>query len=321
MRDLLLHQDLLEAIRARVPQKANLTNVLVDILSIDKMAVYRRLRGEVSFTFSEVILIARKLGISLDEFAQVDSLRSKPFQLKMTEHVNPQEIDYEMMQGFVDFLDAIKHVPDSEMAGSTNMIPSFFYYKYTHLTRFYLFKWVYQYGLSEIPVYYKDVHIPPRLRKLQQDTISYYRHFKMTKIIFDNLVFYYLVNDLKYFTNVHLIEPEELEMIKEELLCLLEDLERLSITAYYKENGNRIHFYISNINFDTNYSYMASNQVYLTMIGAFILNNVVSNDKMTFDRVKIWIHSLKRQSTLISESGEKQRILFFNKQRDIITSL
>jgi len=321
MRDLLLHQDLLKAIRARVPQKANLTNVLVDILSIDKMAVHRRLRGEVSFTFSEIILIARKLGISLDEFAQVDSLRSKPFQLKMTEHVNPQEIDYEMMDGYIDFLDAMKTAPDAEMAGSTNIIPSFFYYKYTHLTRFYLFKWVYQYGLSELPIYYKDIQIPERLRKLQQDTITCYRNFKMTNIIFDHLIFYYLVNDLKYFTNVHLIEPAELEIIKEELFCLLEDLERLSITAHYKENGHRIHFYISNINFDTNYSYMTRNQVYLTLISAFVLNSVVSNDKMTFDRVKIWIQSLKRQSTLISESGEKQRILFFNKQRDVIGSL
>ncbi len=321
MRDLLLHQDLLEAIRERIPQNANLTNVLVEILSIDKMAVYRRLRGEVPFTFSEIILIARRLSISLDEFTQVDSLRSKPFQLKLTEHINPQEIDYEMMEGYVDFLEAMKSFPDSEMATSTNLIPSFFYFKYVHLTRFHLFKWMYQYGISETPVYYKDIHITDRLRKLQQATIANHRNFKMSSVVFDNLVFYYLVNDLKYFSNVHLIEPEELKIIKEELFCLLEDLERLSITAHYKENGHRIHFYISNINFDTNYSYMTNGQVYLSLIGAFIMNDVASKDRMTYDRVKIWIQSLKRQSTLISESGEKQRILFFNKQREIIASL
>ena len=37
--------------------------------------------------------------------------------------------------------------------------------------------------------------------------------------------------------------------------------------------------------------------------------------------LKEWIQSLKRYSTLISQSGEIQRMIFFTKQREIVDTL
>ena len=37
-----------------MPHKATLTNALVDLLCIEREAVYRRMRGDVAFSFAEI---------------------------------------------------------------------------------------------------------------------------------------------------------------------------------------------------------------------------------------------------------------------------
>lgn len=55
--------ELISTMREVTPKEGNLANVLMDILCMSKEAIYRRLRGEVAFTFSEVAIIASQLGI------------------------------------------------------------------------------------------------------------------------------------------------------------------------------------------------------------------------------------------------------------------
>ena len=51
------------------------------------------------------------------------------------------------------------------------------------------------------------------------------------------------------------------------------------------------------------------------------INSLTTQDVQMFQSLKEWIQSLKKFSTLISESGEMQRIQFFNQQREIIDAL
>ena len=54
--------ELIIAMKERIPKGQNLANSLADILYMGKEAVYRRLRGEVAFTIDEVALLSKKLG-------------------------------------------------------------------------------------------------------------------------------------------------------------------------------------------------------------------------------------------------------------------
>ena len=98
-------------------------------------------------------------------------------------------------------------------------------------------------------------------------------------------------------------------------------MEVLAARGMYRETGNPILFYISNINFDASYSYLEAQNYRLSIIRAFILNTVVSLDLKAYEIVRHWLQSLLKSSTMISVSGEQQRILFFEKQRKIIDSL
>jgi hypothetical protein len=59
--------ELIAAMKERIPRGINLANYLTDALCMGKEAVYRRLRGEVAFTFDEIAMISCKLGISIDQ--------------------------------------------------------------------------------------------------------------------------------------------------------------------------------------------------------------------------------------------------------------
>ena len=57
------------------------------------------------------------------------------------------------------------------------------------------------------------------------------------------------------------------------------------------------------------------------MIRVYSINSITTQDTEMFNSLKDWIQSLKKFSTMISESGEMQRIQFFNRQREIINTL
>lgn len=87
----LIHEKLVGAIREKIPHKATLTNTLADLLCMEREAVYRRMRGDVSFSFSEVAAISNKLGISLDNLMGAHSVKSRPYQLSLVEYIDPME--------------------------------------------------------------------------------------------------------------------------------------------------------------------------------------------------------------------------------------
>lgn len=320
MKQEIIHDNLLNAIREKVPHEENLASVLGNILCIGKEAIYRRLRGDVPFTLLETALISKEMNISVDSILESVSPKSRPFQLKLTEFFNPLEIDFLMMEGFVDVFRGIDKDSYSECASSTNILPQALYQNYKYLSRFYLFKWKAQRdGLDSVKALHEIVP-EERLIRIQQSLVVEAQRVKDTCYIFDNMLFLYLINDIKYFSSVNLISNADVQELKEELIHLLNYLERLAAKGRF-DNGNKVHFYISNINFDTTYSYVHTQKYNLTLIKAFTLNGIASLDDKTFESVKNWILSLKRFSTLISESGDLQRIHFFKRQRELVATL
>lgn len=87
------------------------------------------------------------------------------------------------------------------------------------------------------------------------------------------------------------------------------------------ESDNEVNIYISNINFEATYSYIEGTNVHLSMIRVYAINSITTQDIEMCKSLKEWIQSLKKFSTLISVSGEMQRIQFFQKQREIIDTL
>ncbi len=315
-----LNERLVEALQTRYPQKSQLTGILSDLLRIEKEAVYRRLRSDVSFTFAEVARICTHLNMSADELIAPLSVKDRPFNMKMVDFLNPTAHDYQMMEEFVTALSNLSRDPRSEFGGALNILPQSLVLPFEHIYRFYLFKWKYQYSGPPVSSY-REIGVPERFKEINRQIVHHARNAGTSYYIWDKLIFQYLVNDIQYFVNIRLIPREEVEKLKNELLEFLDYLLWIAHKGSFGTKGNRVRFYITSINFESSYSYFESSEIKMTMFKTFTLNDATSHDEKIFARTKEWMNSLKRTSTLISESGEVPRIRFFRRQREIVSQL
>ncbi|MCD7712301.1 MAG: hypothetical protein LUJ25_06235, partial [Firmicutes bacterium] len=192
---------------------------------------------------------------------------------------------------------------------------------YDSVTRLYLFKWLYLYNDSPKVTRYKDLILNKKIIEYHTVTVAATKKIGQTRYILDMDLFRYLIKDLIYFRNIGLIDREEVRIIQEDLLKLLGDMEELCLTGVYKETGNKVQFYISNINLNASYKYIQTTTYFISFIKAFTMNAVVSFDKKSMLSVKSWLQSLIKSSTLITESGEIDRIHFFHTQRELVEAI
>jgi len=316
-----LHRYLLQTLNKKIPEQTELVKTLMEILFMEKGAVYRRLRGEVSFTFLEIVNIAEKLDISLNNFIYTDPVQANRLELNIIEYTDMNEMDYKQWEDYISLIHSAKNDPQSELAESSNVLPITIHTKFDSLTKYYLFKYFYLLHESEGRVSFSNIVIPERLQGIYRSYLNEVKNFAHTIYIWDYLIFQYLATDIRFFSDIKLISNDDIREIKKDLLALLDYIEEIATYGCFKETGNPVSFYISDINFDADYSYVQINNFCMTHVRTFILNSVASTDHSSFRKIKGWIHSLKKSSTLISQSGAAYRTEFFEKQRRIISEM
>jgi len=315
------YQLLLDEIRKAFPKNALMVNALAEILLIEKGAVYRRLRQEVPFTFNEIAVIAKHLRISLDNMIGIDTQRTIPLQSRLPDFISPQEEDYNMFDFYIKFLQSIDHQNDnSETVSITNILPLELFTDFQSLFSFYLFIWNFHYNNEKIKPF-SQISTTPKMEQLLNGLSTEMKKFKKTCFVFDSRVFRLIIEDVKYFHEIRLIEKEEVLKIKEDLCSLLDYIEEIAITGQFKETGNSVNLYISDVDITTNYIFIEAKNIFLSVIRIFFLSTITSRDENMFTNMKKWINSLIKISTLITLTNERQRVIYFEKQRKIIDEL
>ena len=143
---------------------------------------------------------------------------------------------------------------------------------------------------------------------------------RKTFFIWDSNIFQSFVKEIKYFAGLNLISTSDVMYLKNELQQLLIDLEHLSVKGEYSE-GHELFIYLSNIDFEATYTYISNRDFQISLFRVYSINSMDSQSPQICQIQRNWIQSLKRHSTLISESGEAQRIEFLQKQRTVIDTL
>jgi hypothetical protein len=321
MKNNIWYDSFLEALYKKYPQRAQLTDALMNLLSIERDAVYRRLRNEVKFPADEIVRIASTWNISLDRMLGAGPARELSFKAPMLQYLDPEPEHLNTMQRMIDFIDAFSTSPDAEYMEVSNVLPRALIAGFPRLSQYYMFKWMYQYGNEERTLPFSQILPPEKIRSL---AIKYGRKMKaipVVNFIWDYCLFKYLVNDIRYFCSIYLITDAEKQEIREELYSLLDYISEVSSKGYYPETGNQVNLYISQINIDTGYSYFYSDAVKLCRIRVFIKYDILSEDEEMAINFKNWMHLKCRSSIQISGVDEKQRIDFFVKQRQLIDNL
>jgi len=319
-KDDLMYNKFIDILKERIPEKGKLANDLTDYLAIEKEAIYRRLRGDVPFSFSEITKIALKYAISLDSIAEGSNPSTRPFNIQLSEFLNPTDEHYTAIENFASNIKSLKKDPNSETGCIATMIPVSLCVKYKPIYQFYIYKWYIQFRNTGFKLSYSDIKVDPKLEVINNEFAYAVRNSPNSVYIFDELFIYYLAQDIKYFEDINLLNRDEINIIKNSLYVFLSDLEKYAINGKFDEGG-KVFIYISNVHFENNLNYIDTKNLKLTMIKTFTLNEIYSVDEKICENTKKWCLFLKRASTLISQSGELKRIEFFGNQRKIVDNI
>ena len=291
---------LIEAIHAHTPQHSNPASLLMDMLNIGREAAYRRLRGEVPFTFGEASALCARMHFSLDRVVGLAATDKLSFQLKFKEFTALLETYNEILERDIAVMREVASDPTTEFATATNSLPAEFYGKYDNLNRFKLFKWLYQHEVGNPAVRtFEELKLPAELRRNCREYVRWVQSVATTYLIFDDSNFKHWLNALRAYREMHLISQESVRVLRDELFAMLDEMETVAVKGEF-ENGNKIFLYLSDIDLESSYSYVTTSRHQAVNIGMFSLNGLRTPDPLMYEYVKKWIKTQSRFSTLIS---------------------
>lgn len=319
MKDI-LNEELIEAVKRRLLPDRSLAGVLMETLSLGKEAVYRRLRGEVAFSFYEVVKISQAMGLSLDEVATNSVMNGALFSMNLKRTENPFDYFFSICNNYRDIYIYMKDDPLSVVNSAANTLLFVFHAKYKMLTKFRLCRWLHQYQeLKEVKTM-ESIEIPEKLMEVLDSLSTMILDVPVTNIIWDSNLFLTLVNDIKYFADLGFISVEGVNELKSELMQLLDEIENTAYQGCYP-TGNKVNIYVSNVHFESSYTYMEKPGFQIGMFHLYSIDYIHSHHPDVCTEQKRWIESLKRYSTLISQCDERHRVAFFSKQREYVNLL
>jgi len=310
----------IETLYNRYPKRKLLIRALMELLSLEREAVYRRLRKEVIFTIHEIVTIVSEWSISLDEITRVNSGRVS-FQMQIMNYYSPSKVEVNFLRYIIQSITFLKDFPQTEFMHICNTLPRQLLAGYPELNKFSIFKWLYLHGNEVETIPFSKIKSSKEILKI---TAEYYDAIKLvpnSNFIFDQRMIADLVNDIQYFHSIYLITDEEKELIKKDLFSLLEYLLEVANKGCYPETQKKVNIYISELKIQTGYSYTATPEINICYIHSFDKFEIYSLHSELVANFITWMQLKKRVSIQISEVDEKSRIEFFTKQRHLVESL
>jgi hypothetical protein len=236
-------------------------------------------------------------------------------------YTEPSEQELDFLQQIIQTLHYFKDFPETEFMDICNKLPRQLLAGYQYLNQFHLFKCNYQYGKEKEVIPFSQTIVSEKKTALDMEYYQAIKQVPNSNFIWDSMIFDHLVNDILYFHSIQLITDEDKELIKNDLLDLLAYMLNVANKGYYPESHHKVNLYISQLNIDTNYSYTFTPEANVCFIHAFEKYELYTFHSEMVANFRTWMQLKKRTSIQISEVDERSRVLFFSKQRQLVSKL
>lgn len=303
---------LIDIIAKHVPEGEKLVDFLSRLIFLGKEASYRRIRCEVEFTLSEIVTISKQLNINLTSLIISDGGDKVTFNLRLFEDQNPIDNYIRMLEGNLTIFEGFPNKTDTTYYTVNRTIPYLLAFDCPYLIRLGYLKDQFS-GGSLQPLPLSHIKFPTSLAKAQIKYWSIVKQFQLVCILDPNLLTS-VINDILFFYKLGLISEGEKMILKEEISSILKTINEVSSTGLFR--GKPISFYVSHVTLDLAHSLIVSKDLEVSMIDLHSPNSLVSFDtKMCESHLKR-LYTIKKCSSLISQSGEMDKIVFLNRQRE-----
>jgi len=303
-----------------IPKNIKPIEYLIKILEISKESAYRRLRGEIPFTFEEMSKLSLDLDFSMDE------LIAKPGESRVLVNMqtcledDPSTVFLKRFEQYYQFLLHLEDYPNVETVFTLNHVPVIASVYFKNLFKFFYFKWLHKNHEASLKLNYSDVVISDEMEEIRKKVrFSTINCANKITLILDSNFFVSLMNEIQYYHKRRLINDEDFENLKKDVLEFVELLETSAQTGIFGQNA-KISIYVSSMNIEANTAHAKYNGSETSFIYAFSINPISITNSAIGERHKKWINSVRKYSTLITKSNEMLQAEYFDKQREYINS-
>ena len=312
-----LLENLLSSIRERLPAKTNLANYLSEVLILGRESVYRRLRGEIPFTFDEIVKLSLHMGFSLDNIVGSKKSENALFNIHMLQNSDYYDIYVNKMLEYGRLFREMGNSFDAHARLAVNTMPYFLHIPYKNLSRFRIYKWLYQNQKVKVNENFADFALSEKILQTHETFYADTQKIKDITLIIDDNVFWSAAKDVAYFQKRGLLSVDDSRLLQSELLDMIDRMEQMATTGT-SASGASVQLYACAVDLEASYLHFEYGENHFSQVRIFALSAIDSFNEGLCQIQKQWIESLKRYSVLISESGEMQRFEYLNKQREYI---
>lgn len=308
---------LFQRIREVLPRDQSLVDVTAAILNISSDSAYRRIRGETPIVLDEVRVLCQHFKLSLDQVMSV-----KPGSVLFQDvRINLENYSYiQYLEGLLKLLKMITGFDQKEIFYRTKDIPIFHNFYYEPLISFRYFFWM---KTIVGDPHFRDrgfemSYVSPEIISLSKELSKAYNEIPSTEIwntecvnaAISQIEFY---KDSGYFSSAADIRIiyESLEETFNHLQHQVEHGCKFMPGEKYETRKRNLAFFYNRLVLGDNTVLVITDNVKAIFINYDALNYLKTGDAAFCSKCHEDIQKLIKRSTIISETSEKQRNIFF----------
>jgi len=311
---------LIADILSKIPENKKPVHYLMDLLGLSIESAYRRIRGEIPFTFNEITKLSLSLGFSVDKLINKDKSDNAYFDMMVDKDAERSEVFYQILVQYDNHVQNLYNAKKTASIMSWSHLPPIFQIWYDNIFRFTYYKWLHQ--ANEIPsnLNFSEIIVPDKIKLIQNKLKEYMRSNNNNLFIIGPHMFLNLINEIKYYYRRKLISNKELVLLKDDVRHLIDLLESIVREGVYDEKA-KSDFYLSTLEIESNNSYISydGNEVCYFWVYSLPPLSIRNPDVCAIQ--KKWLESLKKYSVLITKSNEILQTEYFFKQYEYLDLL
>jgi hypothetical protein len=315
-----INKALLTKVLESIPEHISTVTYLMDFLELSQGSVYRRLKGEIPFSFDEVYRLSLNLGFSVDEIFDLERKNRIFFDTRNDIPFNPSNAfmaTLENLYSDIEFLSANK---DSVSIHAQNRVPLILALFYDDLFRFFYYKWTHQLDNAPLNYRFSDVVFPPGIVALRNKILSRTGRVSTHTFILNKEVYLNIIKEIQYYYKRKLISEEELKLLRSDLIRIIRDTEEFSYKGVDRFN-DAIFIYLSSFNIESNSIYISSGGHSMSYFYPYTANPMIIRNAELCSVHRQWLESLKKYSILITQSNEELMAEFFSHQFEYVDNM
>lgn len=309
-----LNDKITKAIIRCIPPDIKPASYLMDVLNVGIDSAYRRLKGEIPYSFEEIAKISIELGFSIDEMVGESNDDNVFFEFMGKTLDKPEDSILKMLEYYEHFIHSHRNAQHSEVTVTMNNLQFTHTLAHEHLFKFFCYKWIHQVSETSINFSYSDMVISPAIETLREKAAYSHLYINNQVYIIDPNMILNTLKGIQYYYKRQLITKEEFLLIKKDLYDYIEYIEKVAQTGV-NSVGSKAEIYISTLNIETNSAYSNFDGNTESHFWFYSIIPFMSNDRPINTTHRRWLDSIKRYAILITKSNEMLQAEVFHKTR------